>query len=176
MLRVGVLTVSDKGSAGEREDRSGVLLQELLRAAGHETVWYGIVPDEREAVAEKLCFLCDGLQADVVLTTGGTGLSPRDVTPEATLRIAERQVPGIAESIRMQSLQKTSRAMLSRGVAVTRGGTLVINFPGSPKAVAECMEIVLPVLEHASGILRGTVGECGTPPNEKCGITRGEME
>ncbi|MCI8855569.1 MAG: MogA/MoaB family molybdenum cofactor biosynthesis protein [Clostridiaceae bacterium] len=162
MLRVGVLTVSDKGSSGEREDRSGTLIQELLCDAGHETVWYGIVPDDREMIVEKLRFLCDSLQSDIVLTTGGTGLSPRDVTPEATLQIAERQVPGIAESIRMQSMQKTPRAMLSRGVAVTRGGTLVINFPGSPKAVAECMEIVLPVLEHASGILKGKAGECGT--------------
>ena len=160
MLRIAILTVSDKSSAGQRADASGPAIAERLEAAGHKAVWYGIVPDEYDQIVAKLTALCDSLQVDAVLTTGGTGLSPRDVTPEATLHVAERQVPGISEAIRSQGAAKAKNAMLSRGVSVTRGSTLIINFPGSPKAVRECMDIVLPVLEHACAVLKGGVSEC----------------
>ena len=163
MLRIGILTVSDKGSEGQRADASGPAIADRLRAAGYETVWYGIVPDEMVLIDGKLLYLCDIVKADVVLTTGGTGLSPRDVTPEATLRVCDRQVPGIAEAMRVRTAEKAPRSMLSRGVAVTRGQTLIVNFPGSPKAVRECMDIVLPVLKHAAAVLKGTVSECAAP-------------
>ena len=163
MLRIGILTVSDKGSEGQRADASGPAIADRLRAAGYETVWYGIVPDEMVLIEGKLLYLCDIVKADVVLTTGGTGLSPRDVTPEATLRVCDRQVPGIAEAMRVRPAEKAPRSMLSRGVAVTRGQTLIVNFPGSPKAVRECMDIVLPVLKHAAAVLKGTVSECAAP-------------
>lgn len=159
-LRVGILTVSDKGSAGLREDKSGPAIQECLQDIEHEVIWYGIVPDEQEQITQKLRTLSEQMDADIILTTGGTGLSPRDVTPEATLAIADKVVPGIAEAMRIQSAAKALRSMLSRGVAVTHAGALIINFPGSPKAVRECMEIVLPVLEHASAVLKGNVSEC----------------
>lgn len=163
MLRIGILTVSDRSSTGQRVDTSGPVIADRLQAAGHKTAWYGIVPDEQVLIEEKLRYLCDELKVDAVLTTGGTGLSRRDVTPEATMRVAERQVPGIAEAIRVQSAEKAPRSMLSRGVAVTRGHALIINFPGSPKAVRECMDIVLPVLEHAAAVLRGAVNDCAEP-------------
>lgn len=163
MLRIGILTVSDKGSEGQRADASGPAIADRLRAAGYETVWYGIVPDKMVLIEGKLLYLCDIVKADVVLTTGGTGLSPRDVTPEATLRVCDRQVPGIAEAMRVRTAEKAPRSMLSRGVAVTRGQTLIVNFPGSPKAVRECMDIVLPVLKHAAAVLKGTVSECAAP-------------
>lgn len=162
MMRVGILTVSDKGSRGEREDASGPAIADCLRAAGYEPAWYGIVPDEKTVISDHLIALCDRMNMDVVLTTGGTGLSPRDVTPEATLHIADRVVPGIAEAMRAQTAAKAPRSMLSRGAAVIRGSTLIINFPGSPKAVRECMEVVLPVLEHAVDVLKGAVSECAT--------------
>lgn len=159
-LRVGILTVSDKGSTGEREDRSGPAIRECLNGIEHEIIWYGIVPDERDRIKESLKMLSEDMEADVVLTTGGTGLSPRDVTPEATMELADKTVPGIAEAMRIQSAAKAPRSMLSRGVAVVHRNTLIINFPGSPKAVRECMEIVSPVLEHASAVLKGNVSEC----------------
>lgn len=163
MLRTGILTVSDKGSEGQRADASGPAIADRLCAAGYKTVWYGIVPDEMVLIEGKLLYLCDIVKADVVLTTGGTGLSPRDVTPEATLRVCDRQVPGIAEAMRVRTAEKAPCSMLSRGVAVTRGQTLIVNFPGSPKAVRECMDIVLPVLKHAVAVLKGTVSECAAP-------------
>lgn len=159
-LRVGILTVSDKGSAGLREDKSGPAIAECLQSIEHEIIWHGIVPDEQEQITQQMRMLSEQLDADVILTTGGTGLSPRDVTPEATMAIAEKIVPGIAEAMRIQSAAKAPRSMLSRGVAAVYHGTLIINFPGSPKAVRECMGIVLPVLEHASAVLKGTVSEC----------------
>lgn len=159
-MRIGVLTVSDKCSQGLREDGSGRAILERMQAEGCEIIWYGITPDEKSAIEKRLLWLCDEQQADIILTTGGTGLAPRDVTPEATMAVAHRQAPGIAEAIRAGSILKTPMAMLSRGVAVSRGETLIINFPGSPKAVRECMEIVLPVLEHASKVLKGAAGEC----------------
>lgn len=159
-IRTAVLTVSDQGSRGLREDKSGPLIAELLGESA-QIVWTGIVPDERTEIASILKELADGKQVDLILTTGGTGLSPRDITPEATLDIAERLVPGIAEVMRAESLRVTPRGMLSRGVAVTRGRTLIINLPGSPKAVRECLTVILPALPHGIDILRGQAGECG---------------
>lgn len=158
-IRTAVLTVSDQGSRGLREDKSGPAIVETLGELA-EIVWTGVVPDEQAQIAGVLRELADTDAADLILTTGGTGLSPRDVTPEATLDIAERQVPGMAEAMRAESLRVTSRGMLSRGVAVTRGKTLIVNLPGSPKAVRECLDVLLPALPHGVDILRGRAGEC----------------
>lgn len=164
-IRVGVLAASDKGSRGERIDRSGAVIHEFVAAVGGEVVHYELIPDERAVISIILARWCDGGGCDLILTTGGTGLSPRDVTPEATLDVAERLVPGIPETIRARSMQVTDRAMLSRAVAVTRGRTLIINLPGSPTAVKECLDVVAPVLEHAVEILRGEGGECARVPD-----------
>jgi molybdenum cofactor synthesis domain-containing protein len=158
MIRYSILTISDKGSSGLREDNSGKVIKEIMLSTDSKLVDYTIVPDEKTLISEKLISMCKA--ADLILTTGGTGLSPRDVTPEATLAVIERQVPGIPEAMRAKSLEITPLASLSRSVAGTRGQTLIINLPGSPKAVKECLEVVLPILEHAIGILTGNVGEC----------------
>ena len=158
--RFAVLTASDKGARGERQDSSGALIQRTLLPWG-DTVSYRILPDEEDRIAAQLAYFCDTEKVDLVLTTGGTGFSPRDVTPEATRRVIEREVPGIPEALRMESLKKTPRAMLSRGIAGIRGKTLIINLPGSSKAVEEHLSILLPVLEHGLGILKGFEGECG---------------
>lgn len=154
MLRVGVLTVSDKGSRGERADASGPAIEEIVRGAGWEVAATAVVPDEVDQIAELLRRWADLERLDVVLTTGGTGLAPRDRTPEATLSVVDRQVPGLAEAMRAASLAKTPFAMLSRGVAGTRGGCLIVNLPGSPKAVRETLAVVVPVLPHAVDILQ----------------------
>lgn len=161
-----VVTVSDKGSVGLREDRSGPLLCRLLAGAGYAVVHTRLLPDERTVLAEALRDLCDREAADLILTTGGTGLAPRDQTPEATLDVAERLVPGIAEAMRAAGLAKTDRAMLSRGVAALRGKSLIVNLPGSPRAARESLEAVLPALEHGLMTLTGRGGECARPENE----------
>lgn len=161
MFRAAVITASDKGYAGEREDVSGRVIREMLAEAGYDVVRYALLPDDRELLAAELRRLCDENAAELVLTTGGTGFSPRDCTPEATLDVAERGVPGIAEAMRAESMKITSRAMLSRGVAVLRGGTLIVNLPGSPKAARENLACILPALEHGLAILTGRDGECG---------------
>ena len=159
MFNIGIITASDKGSRGEREDVSGKTIAAML--AGLGTIrHYIIVPDEQEALSKQMVLMADELGIDLILTTGGTGLGPRDVTPEATLSIIDKQVPGLAEVMRAKSLEKTNRAMLSRAVAGTRGKTLIINLPGSPKGVQECLEVVLPALEHGLQILRGEASEC----------------
>ncbi|MGN1014024.1 MAG: molybdenum cofactor biosynthesis protein B [Butyricicoccus sp.] len=162
-IGVAILTVSDKASMGLREDASGPAIAECLKDIQHEVIWSGIVPDERTEISARLLALCDQMGADVILTTGGTGLAPRDVTPEATMDVAEKTVPGIAEAMRVQSAAKAPRSMLSRGVTVVRGSTLIVNLPGSPKAVRECMEVILPVLEHAVEVMKGDVTECARP-------------
>ena len=154
-MRAAVITVSDSSWQGTREDLSGPALCELVRQQGWELVSFGLLPDEHHLVAEELKRLCDEDLADLVLTTGGTGCSPRDHTPEATLEVSERLVPGIPEAMRLRSLQVTPHAMLSRAVACIRKRTLIINMPGSPKAVRECMEAILPALPHAVRIMRG---------------------
>jgi len=158
-IRAAILILSDKGFTGEREDKSGPALKALLEGRA-EVVSVEILPDDRERISSELCRLCDGGGVDVVLTSGGTGLAPRDVTPQATLDAADYPVPGIAEAIRARSMLYTDRAMLSRGVACVRGRTLIVNLPGSPKAVAECAEVILPVLGHAVETLRGDAYEC----------------
>lgn len=160
-LTAAVLTLSDKGSRGERDDLSGKRLIELAGQLDIEIAHYEILPDEYEILREKLIELADIKQVDFVFTTGGTGLSPRDITPEATLSIAERLVPGIGEAMRMESMKFTNRAMLSRAVAVVRKKTLIVNLPGSEKGASECFEIVAPVLGHAAELLSGVSAECG---------------
>jgi len=155
MFRAAVVTVSDKGYAGEREDVSGPLLADLLRATGAEVVAQTIVPDEPEQIQRALVHLADDLQVDVVLTTGGTGFTPRDRTPEATRVVLEREAPGLAEVLRWEGYRRTPQAVLSRGVAGLRGRTLIINLPGSPRAVREGMEVLGPILPHAVQMARG---------------------
>lgn len=160
-LRAAVVTLSDKGSRGERVDTAGPRAAELLAAAGYEVVEQVLLPDVQAKIERELKRLADSRQVDLIITTGGTGMAPRDVTPEATLAVATRSVPGIAEAIRAGSLAITKRAMLSRGVSVLRNSTLIVNLPGSKKAVEEALEIVLPVLEHGIRLAKGTDGECG---------------
>lgn len=159
-MRAAVVTLSDKGFKGEREDKSGPILCEMLTEAGYEVVEEVLLPDEKARIQIELTRLADGRQCDLVLTTGGTGFSSRDCTPEATIAVATRNAPGIAEAIRAYSLKITDRAMLSRGASVIRGSTLIINLPGSPKAAREGLEYILPTLKHGLEILRGTTGEC----------------
>ena len=160
MITVAVLTLSDKGSKGEREDVSGPMIREMLKGIDAEVKYYEILPDEKELIKEKLIEY--GKLVDLILTTGGTGLGPRDVTPEATIEVIERQIPGIAEAMRIEGLKKTRRAMLSRAVSGVRGKTLIINLPGSPKAVKENLEIILGVLPHAVEKINGDTSECAT--------------
>lgn len=155
-----VLTVSDRCSRGECEDKSGPLLCELLKNDG-EVIKYTVVADDRDEIKRMLISMCDELKSDVVFTTGGTGFSPRDITPEATKEVIEREAPGISEAIRYESLKITPKAMLSRAVSGIRGKTLIINLPGSPKAVKESLETVLPVLPHAIETLSGNTTSCG---------------
>jgi len=154
-IRAGVVTVNDKGYAGEREDASGPLLADLLRKMGDEIVCQGIVPDERAEIERDLIRLADEARVDLVVTTGGTGPNPRDVTPEATQAVIEREAPGLAEALRFEGYRKTPLAVLSRGVAGIRKETLIVNLPGSPKAVREGMETLFPILPHAIRMLRG---------------------
>lgn len=163
MIKVGIITASDKGSKGEREDRSGQVIKEIVIEQGWEVVDHVILPDERDELASKMKEWCDAEYVDLLLTTGGTGFSPRDYTPEATLDIIERNVPGIPEAMRYYSLQITPRAMLSRSVAGIRKKTLIINLPGSPKAVRENLESIIGSLEHGIGILKGSSSECAMP-------------
>ncbi|MEP7215179.1 MAG: MogA/MoaB family molybdenum cofactor biosynthesis protein [Anaerolineaceae bacterium] len=157
MARIGILTASDKGAAGERADVSGALIASRCVAAGHEVVRQAVVPDERPTIATALRVWCDGGTMDVVITTGGTGLTARDVTPEATRDVAEREVPGIPLALGIAGLQKTPYAALTRGIAVVRGTTLIVNLPGSPNAVGEGMDVLLPLLGHIAELLAGPV-------------------
>lgn len=159
-LTAAVITLSDKGYSGEREDRSGPVIVDELTKAGYEIVETLILPDDEELIVDNLVRLADDIQVNIILTTGGTGFSERDVTPEATLKVATRNAPGIAEAIRAGSMQITKRAMLSRGASVIRNKTLIVNLPGSPKAVKESLDFVLDQLEHGLNILLGRDGEC----------------
>jgi molybdopterin adenylyltransferase len=159
VFSIGIITASDKGSRGEREDASGRLIATMMRELG-EIKSYKVLADDQELISREMIEMADSLGLDLILTTGGTGMSPRDVTPEATLAVVDRQVPGIPEAMRARSLQITSRAMLSRAVAGMRGRTLIINLPGSPKGVQECLEIILPALEHGLSIMKGDAVEC----------------
>ena len=157
-----VITLSDKGFAGEREDKSGPLIEKMLKEAGYEEAETLLLPDGKAGLQRQLMRLADQRQISVIFTTGGTGFSERDVTPEATIAVCDRMAPGIADALRMYSLTITDRAMFSRAVSGIRKKTLIINLPGSPKAVKESLDYLLPALGHGLGILRGTEGECGT--------------
>ena len=159
-LTAAVITLSDKGFRGEREDKSGPLLKEMLVAAGFAVIEQIILPDEKELLMQNLIRLSDSRQVNLIMTTGGTGFSERDITPEATMAVMTRNAPGIAEAIRAGSLQITKRAMLSRGASVIRNNTLIVNLPGSPKAVKESLEFIVDQLEHGIKILNGRDGEC----------------
>jgi len=159
MFTAAVLTISDKGSRGLRPDSSGPVIREIITRGRNRVIDYAIVPDEKEAIAAQLSHWADSGEIDIVFTTGGTGLSERDVTPEATLSVVDRTVPGLAEAMRAKSLEKTEMAMLSRATAGLRGRCLIINLPGSPRAVKECLEAIFPVLPHAVGIIKGEITE-----------------
>lgn len=161
MKRVAVITSSDKGYRGEREDLSGPAAKEIVEAAGYVVVSMDVLPDDRGLLSARMAEIADQGLAELILTTGGTGFSQRDVTPEATEDVIERRVPGIPEAMRAFSLTITKRAMLSRATAGIRKGTLIINLPGSPKAVRESLEVVMDSLGHGIEILTGDAGECG---------------
>jgi len=166
MIKVGILTISDKGSKGEREDLSGKVIEEVVKKINGEVKYYQIIPDEKDIIQEELIKAVDKLHLDLILTTGGTGLAKRDVTPDATLEVIEKEVSGISEIIRSESFKKTNRAILSRGVAGIRKESLIINLPGSPKGVRESLEIVLEALPHGIEILKGQTAECGRNDKE----------
>jgi len=153
-LRFAILTISDRSSRGERPDSSGPALVELVQSKGWQVVRQDIVPDEMNAIQDALHSWADGVGVDVVLTTGGTGFAPRDVTPEATRAVVERLTPGLDEAMRAASMQVTSHAMLSRAISGIRKRTLIVNLPGSPKGAIENLQVVLPALEHAVKLLR----------------------
>lgn len=163
MFKAAVITVSDKGSAGRREDKGGPLVAEMLKAAGFDVVYTAIVPDEKPQIEDELCRAADDMDIALVMTTGGTGFSPRDVTPEATIAVCDRLVPGIPEAMRAASMIITNRGMLSRAQAGLRKGTLIVNLPGSPKAIRENLEAVLPALAHGLEVLRGPSADCAAP-------------
>jgi molybdopterin adenylyltransferase len=160
MITVAILTFSDKGSRGEREDLSGPAIAEMIKGIGAVVEYYEVVPDERELIKKKLMEYSK--KADIILTTGGTGLSPRDVAPEATLEVIDREIPGIAEAMRSEGMKKTKRAMLSRAVAGVRDKCIIVNLPGSPKAVREGLEVLLDVLPHAVEKIKGSTEDCAT--------------
>lgn len=159
MITVAVITLSDKGSRGEREDLSGPMIEDALKKINAVVEHYDILPDEKEMIKKKLKEYSD--KVDLILTTGGTGLTPRDVTPDATLEVIEREVPGIAEMMRLEGLKKTNRAILSRAVAGVRGKTLIINLPGSPKAARENLAAIIDVIPHAIEKIKGDTSDCG---------------
>ncbi len=160
-FKVAILTISDRGSKGDRKDSSGPLIREMIKNLPGEVVHYEIIPDEKEKIAQALKKSADQLKADLIFTTGGTGLSPRDVTPDATLEVIQKEVPGFSEAMRAESLKKTPHAMISRAVCGIRGSTLIVNLPGSPKSVRENLTIILPALPHALSKLKGDPSECG---------------
>ena len=159
-MKAGILTLSDKGARGERTDLSGPALTDWLRPHGVETVLYEMIPDEEELISAKLSEWADGGELDIILTTGGTGVSPRDVTPEATMKVLDRVIPGLGELMRFRSLAKTPSAAISRAVAGIRGRTLIINLPGSPKGAVENLEAVWEAVPHAVAKIQGDPSEC----------------
>lgn len=159
MIKVAILTLSDKGSRGERKDTSGPAIEKFMKKIKAEVVSYDLLPDNKEPIKKKLISLSK--KADLILTTGGTGVSPSDVTPDATREVIRYEIPGIAEAMRAASLTKTPYAMISRAIAGVRDRTLIINLPGSPKAVREILPVILPVLPHAIEKIKGSTEECG---------------
>ena len=160
MFTVGIITSSDKGYAGEREDKSGQVIEEIVSEKGYKVVRKVVLPDEKEILEKEMINMCDNLEVNLLLTTGGTGFSPRDITPEATKAVIEREALGIAEAIRYYSLKKKKRAMLSRATSGIRKNTVIINLPGSPKACREALDFVLDDVKHGIEILLGEAKEC----------------
>lgn len=160
MFKVGIIIASDKGSVGEREDISGKIIKEIVESKGYKVGKSVILPDDEKFLLEEMIHMADELKLDLILTTGGTGFSKRDVTPEATIKACDRMANGIAEAIRYYSFSITPRAMLSRAVSGIRGETLIVNLPGSPKAVKESLEYIIDSLHHGLEILKGQTGDC----------------
>lgn len=160
MIKTAVITISDKGSQGKRIDKTGPEIENVLDKSKYNIEYYKIIPDEMEDIEKELCYVCDELKVNLVLTNGGTGFSSRDVTPEATLKVIEKNVPGVAEAMRTKSLEITPKAMLSRAVCGIRKKTLIINLPGSPKGAVENLQFILPALPHGIDILMGWDSEC----------------
>ena len=161
MIKVAIITISDKGARGQREDTSKKTIEKILEKLETDVIWYSIVPDEMSSIKSALIEAIEVHQADLVLTTGGTGFSRRDITPEATRAVIEKIVPGISEIIRIESFKKTPHAILSRAIAGIRGKSLIINLPGSPKGVQESLGVILKALPHGIDILKGEADECG---------------
>ncbi len=161
-IRTAIITLSDKGAAGVRDDESGAVIREMLDTIGVSVMHYEILPDDKSRISNTLRRLSDSGTFDLIVTTGGTGVAPRDVTPEATLAVIDRELPGMAEAMRAESLKKTPRAMISRAVAGIRKQTLIINLPGSPRAVRENLSTVLPALPHAIEKIKGDSSDCGS--------------
>ncbi|MCK8816086.1 MogA/MoaB family molybdenum cofactor biosynthesis protein [Natroniella sulfidigena] len=160
MIKVGVLTLSDKGAAGKREDKSGPTIERIVEEIDGVVEYYEVIPDDKELIIEELKKQADDLELNLILTTGGTGLAPRDFTPDATLEVIDKEVPGLVEAMRAESIKKTPHAMLSRAVCGIRNKSLIINLPGSPIAVEECLEVILPAIPHAVGLLQDQVEDC----------------
>ncbi|MCT8977118.1 MogA/MoaB family molybdenum cofactor biosynthesis protein [Clostridium sp. CX1] len=160
MIKTAILTISDKGSKGEREDGTGPALKNELDKHVYCVEYYKIIPDDLDKIVEELIYLCDELKVNLILTNGGTGFSMRDVTPEATMKVIKKYVPGIGEAMRNESLKVTPKAMLSRAVSGIRNETLIVNLPGSPKGAVENLRVILPALPHGIDILTGKASEC----------------
>jgi molybdenum cofactor synthesis domain-containing protein len=163
MLTAGVITISDKGAKGERQDKSGPAIQELLEPLPAEIKCYEVIPDDAALISGRLIHFADTLRLDLIVTTGGTGVGTRDFTPEATKAVIDKEIPGMAEVMRTESLKKTPHAMISRAVVGIRGRSLIVNLPGSPKAVRENLMAVLPAIPHAVAKIKGDDQECAQP-------------
>jgi molybdenum cofactor synthesis domain-containing protein len=159
-IRVAIVTLSDKGSIGERVDESGKIIRDMIEGIGATVNHYAVLPDEKPLIIEAMTRLSDSGDIDLILTTGGTGVAPRDVTPEATLAVIDRELPGMAEAMRAESIKKTPNAMISRAVAGIRKQTLIVNLPGSPKAVSENLAVILPALPHTIEKIKGDPSDC----------------
>ncbi len=159
-MKVGILTISDRSFRGERQDAGGPLIKQIIERSGSKVIESLIVPDEKEMIIEKLLYLTDQMKLDLILTTGGTGFSPRDITPEATLGVIQRRAPGLEEAMRMEGYRKNKKAALSRGVCGIRNGALIINLPGSPRGIEESLDAILSILPHAIDVLKGEVKDC----------------